>query len=161
MKHLKNRQQGFTIIEVMIVLVIAAVILLIVFLAVPALQRNSRNTQRKNDVAGVLGAINEYMANNNGAYPAVVCNDPTDTTVTVGGGNCGTPSNPVTAKVSGNFTIDPPAIAGYSNGQSPTADQLKVYTGSSCNGAALANGPGRSVAILYQVETNINQCSSS
>jgi prepilin-type N-terminal cleavage/methylation domain-containing protein len=69
MKKLKKRQQGFTIIEVMIVLVIAAVILLIVFLAVPALQRNSRNTQRKNDAANVLAAVNEYASNHNGQLP--------------------------------------------------------------------------------------------
>jgi prepilin-type N-terminal cleavage/methylation domain-containing protein len=35
---------GFTIIEVMIVLAIAGLILLIVFLAVPALEREARNT---------------------------------------------------------------------------------------------------------------------
>lgn len=65
----RNRQEGFTIIEVMIVLVIAAVILLMVFLAVPALQRSSRNTQRKNDVAGLLAAVNEYASNHNGQLP--------------------------------------------------------------------------------------------
>lgn len=69
MKKLKNNPSGFTIIEVMIVLVIAAVILLIVFLAVPALQRNSRNTQRKNDAANILAAVNEYASNNNGKLP--------------------------------------------------------------------------------------------
>lgn len=69
MKNLKTKQQGFTIIEVMIVLVIAAVILLIVFLAVPALQRNSRNTQRKNDAAAALAAVNEWSNNNNGGMP--------------------------------------------------------------------------------------------
>ncbi|MEO8785209.1 MAG: prepilin-type N-terminal cleavage/methylation domain-containing protein [Candidatus Saccharimonadales bacterium] len=69
-KNLKKQAEGFTIIEVMIVLVIAAVILLIVFLAVPALQRNSRNTQRKNDVAGLLAAVNEWSGNNGGKYPS-------------------------------------------------------------------------------------------
>jgi prepilin-type N-terminal cleavage/methylation domain-containing protein len=39
----QKREAGFTIIEVLIVLAIAALILLIVFLAVPALQRNARN----------------------------------------------------------------------------------------------------------------------
>ena len=63
MKRLQR--DGFTIIEVMIVLVIAAVIILIVFLAVPALQRNSRNNQRKNDVAKIAAAINEYKNNAN------------------------------------------------------------------------------------------------
>lgn len=61
-----KREQGFTIIEVLIVLAIAGLILLIVFLAVPALQRNSRNTQRSNDAAQIGGALNECLANRNG-----------------------------------------------------------------------------------------------
>jgi prepilin-type N-terminal cleavage/methylation domain-containing protein len=65
----KPNQKGFTIIEVMIVLAIAGLILLIVFLAIPALQRNSRNTQRKNDVAALLAAVAEFSNNNNGALP--------------------------------------------------------------------------------------------
>lgn len=69
LQNLKKRQQGFTIIEVMIVLVIAAVILLIVFLAVPALQRNSRNTQRKDEGARLLSAAGEWSNNNNGTIP--------------------------------------------------------------------------------------------
>jgi len=58
-------RKGFTIIEVLIVLAIAGVILLIVFLAVPALQRNSRNTQRNNDASLVAAAVSECMANHN------------------------------------------------------------------------------------------------
>lgn len=46
--HKRQTPRGFTIIEVMIVLAIAGVIMLVVLLAVPALQRNSRNYQRKN-----------------------------------------------------------------------------------------------------------------
>jgi len=70
LRNLKKQAEGFTIIEVLIVLAIAGLILLIVFLAVPALQRNSRNTQRKNDVASILGAVSEYTNNNSGALPA-------------------------------------------------------------------------------------------
>ncbi len=69
---LQNKEKGFTIIEVLIVLAIAGLIMLIVFLAVPSLQRNSRNTQRKNDVAGVLGAVSERVGNNNGTLPTAV-----------------------------------------------------------------------------------------
>ncbi|MBI3624090.1 type II secretion system protein [Candidatus Saccharibacteria bacterium] len=69
LKQLKKRTSGFTIIEVMIVLAIAGLILLIVFLAVPALQRNARNTQRRNDVARLLAAVQEYVNNNNGNLP--------------------------------------------------------------------------------------------
>lgn len=62
-------QKGFTIIEVLIVLAIAGLILLIVFLAVPALQRNARNTSYKNDASSILGAVSEYSNNNNGIVP--------------------------------------------------------------------------------------------
>jgi|AntRauTorcE11897_2_1112592.scaffolds.fasta_scaffold00777_12 prepilin-type N-terminal cleavage/methylation domain-containing protein len=60
------KQDGFTIIEVMIVLAIAGLIMLIVFLAVPALQRNARNTTRQNDAARMAAAVNECITNNNG-----------------------------------------------------------------------------------------------
>jgi prepilin-type N-terminal cleavage/methylation domain-containing protein len=73
MSNIKNRKEsGFTIIEVLIVLAIAGLIMLIVFLAVPALQRNSRNTQRKADVSAVLGAVSEYTNNNGGQAPNAV-----------------------------------------------------------------------------------------
>jgi|SRR5665213_716589 len=65
-------QKGFTIIEVMIVLAIAGLILLIVFLAVPALQRTARNTQRKNDAAQISAAISSFVSNNGGALPTAV-----------------------------------------------------------------------------------------
>jgi prepilin-type N-terminal cleavage/methylation domain-containing protein len=64
-----KKDQGFTIIEVLIVLAIAGLILLIVFLAVPALQRNSRNTQRKDDVSRIGSAVQEFVNNNNGTTP--------------------------------------------------------------------------------------------
>src|SRR5437868_11299066 len=68
----KNNEKGFTIIEVMIVLAIAGLILLIVFLAVPALQRNAHNTSIKNDVAGLLGGVTEFVNNNDGTVPAAL-----------------------------------------------------------------------------------------
>lgn len=70
-----KKQEGFTIIEVMLVLAIAGLIMLIVFLAVPALQRNSRNTQRKNDVAATLSAVNEYVNNNAGKLPTAAADN--------------------------------------------------------------------------------------
>lgn len=64
-----KRQEGFTIIEVLIVLAIAGLIILIVFLAVPALQRNSRNTQTRNDASKIMGVLQEAVNNNNGKAP--------------------------------------------------------------------------------------------
>ena len=67
--NLRKKTGGFTIIEVLIVLVIAGLIMLIVFLAVPALQRNSRNTQRKKDAAGLQAAAKESVAKRNNVLP--------------------------------------------------------------------------------------------
>jgi prepilin-type N-terminal cleavage/methylation domain-containing protein len=58
----KNRR-GFTIIEVLIVLAVAGLIILIVFLAVPALQRAQRDTRRKNDLSKFYAAVLEYQNN--------------------------------------------------------------------------------------------------
>ena len=80
---LKNRQ-GFTIIETMIVLAIAGLIMLIVFLAVPALQRASRNTSRKNDAGNISSAISTWISNNNGSLPG------TETTGTFSQSTCTT-----------------------------------------------------------------------
>lgn len=68
-KYKTKREEGFTIIEVLIVLAIAGLIILIVFLAVPALQRNSRNTAVKNDASKVGGIVQELINNNNGQIP--------------------------------------------------------------------------------------------
>jgi len=55
---------GFTIVEVIIVIAIAGIILAIIFLAVPALQRGSRDNYRRNYAARVLAAIEEYHGRN-------------------------------------------------------------------------------------------------
>ncbi len=62
-------RKGFTIIEVVLVLAIAGLIFLMVFIALPALQRSQRNTQRKNDMTRILTAINDYQKHNNGKTP--------------------------------------------------------------------------------------------
>src|SRR5262245_26839186 len=66
----KRKESGFTIIKVLIVLEIAGLILLVVFLAVPALQRNSRNTQYRNEASRLLDAYNEVSANAGGSVLA-------------------------------------------------------------------------------------------
>ncbi len=62
---------GFTIIEVVLVLAIAGLIFLMVFIALPALQRAQRDTQRRDDMARVSEAITQYQTNNNGKLPKV------------------------------------------------------------------------------------------
>lgn len=65
----KQNKKGFTIIEVVLVLAIGGLIFLMVFIALPALQRSQRNTQREDDLARVLTAVNDYQTNNSGKTP--------------------------------------------------------------------------------------------
>ena len=150
---LQKQEKGFTIIEVLIVLAIAGLIILIVFLAVPALQRNSRNTQRKNDVSSLVGAVQEYMNNNNGKTPTA------DTDYE---GNL-TPGIYTTAKM--NFSANPATyvstIVAPSAAVSATnisTDSLTVVTGYKCDVTNATADPtkdtARSIAVVYVVETN-------
>src|SRR6185437_11178928 len=71
----RKDQDGFTIIEVLIVLAIAGLIMVVVFLAVPNLQRSQRNSSRKTDANNVLSAIGDFVSNNGGALPTAACHD--------------------------------------------------------------------------------------
>ncbi|MCL5113119.1 MAG: type II secretion system GspH family protein [Patescibacteria group bacterium] len=77
-QRLKTKQKGFTIIEVMIVLAIAGLILLIVFLAVPALQRAQRNTGRKEDAGRFVTAFQDFISNSSGNLPALTSSTTSD-----------------------------------------------------------------------------------
>lgn len=66
----QHQPKGFTIIEVVLVLAIAGLIFLMVFIALPALQRSQRDTQRRDDMARFSSQLSQYMANNNGNVPS-------------------------------------------------------------------------------------------
>ncbi len=160
---IKNRkQEGFTIIEVLIVLAIAGLILLIVFLAVPALQRNSRNTQRKTDVSAILGAVAEYGNNNNGVLP-VSTTPPTNTggVVTFNAPAGLTPSqarvafyNTGIGTAPGNIVLAPAGTTTLGNTlDSAPEDFVRIAAGTTCNGNASVAGPSRSVTAVYEIET--------
>lgn len=70
MKTQKNRlnSNAFTIIEVLIVLAIAGLILLIIFIAIPALRRNARNFERKSIASNVAAQMGEHF-NNERSFP--------------------------------------------------------------------------------------------
>ena len=61
-----SQTKGFTIIEVVLVLAIAGLIFLMVFIALPALQRSQRDTARKNTISMYRDAIERYRSNNRG-----------------------------------------------------------------------------------------------
>src|SRR5688500_6558698 len=128
LKKTYKRNQGFTIIEVLIVLAMAGMILLVVFLAIPALNRNNRNTQRKGEVASLLGPVNEYANNNNGALPTTAAQQ------TAALQNAKTPF------YTGNITW---AAGAQTNGT--TKDNAVIVTGASCSTADTVAGSARQV----------------
>lgn len=64
-----NKPKGFTIIEVVLVLAIAGLIFLMVFIALPNMQRSQRDTARRQDYAALSANITNYITNNNGRLP--------------------------------------------------------------------------------------------
>ena len=162
----KSKTEGFTIIEVMIVLAIAGLILLIVFLAVPALQRNSRNTQRKNDVAAILAAASEFLNNNNGLLPnGATAWTNTGGLVTIQSGAVGTSStqahvgyyNIGTGTANGDVdhvAAGTTTAAGTLN--SNTKDYVIVSTGTECTGTASTPASTRSFTAVYEIENGAN-----
>lgn len=155
---IKNRKEkGFTIIEVLIVLAIAGLILLVVFLAVPALQRNARNTQRNEDIASILGGISEFVNNNNGNIPAAI--SVSGSTLTIGGS--GTNTVPVSLGFYGEGDIT--LGTGDQNNQA-NPDTILLLTGAKCDTANIGEsvvGSSRSIAALFTLEPTSKQCKES
>jgi prepilin-type N-terminal cleavage/methylation domain-containing protein len=148
-----NKQRGFTIIEVALVLAVAALIFLVVFLAVPALQRNQRNDAIKRDISAVVTAVTTYTSNNN-TTPADGTIATTDTTPT------GTPADLLKYidKTSNNVTtIKVEGSAGTYVYAAPTKGTIKVIAGYKCGSApavapTTTNATARSIAVVGVVE---------
>lgn len=144
--------QGFTIIEVMIVLAIAGLILLIVFLAIPALQRNARNTQRSEDVGSLIGAFNEYIDNNDNQVPLVSCTGATPCAWLV---NAKTGFYGSAGWTAANFIYTYSATA-QALADPASTDNIVMGNYMDCNATGTASTHGVSpsnVAILYDLET--------
>ena len=70
MNKIENKK-GFTIIEVVLVLAIAALLILMVFLAWPALQRSQKDQARKDDVGALGTIIGTWRSDHRGVSPEV------------------------------------------------------------------------------------------
>lgn len=143
----QQKAKGFTIIEVVLVLAIAGLIFLMVFLALPALQRSQRDTQRRSDVGQFASQINQYQSNNSGSIPTV--------DATIGTAAAGNVSNFVNTYMT-NWK-DPQTGATYvqiAQTATATPGQWKYYTGRICDGeAAVTTGANaRNFSIVMKLE---------
>lgn len=135
MKKLSNK--GFTLIEIVIVLAIAALIMVIVFLAVQGANRAQRDTARKSNANQILAAAQQYAGNNSGKMPTLA-NDLTSYLVPA-------PKDPSKGDYNGSNT---------KFGVSGTADSttILIYSPGKCNsGAVEADLVARTFAVsIYQ-----------
>lgn len=165
LKSIKKNRDGFTIIEVLIVLAIAALIMIIVFLAVPALQRSARNTQRRTDVSAVVAAISNYISDNNGNVPnditiatkvaTISCVPTTGTTLPTT--SCDkTNLNTETAKM-GYYTSNPVISATDASPTAPTTStisnaQMYYDPDTSCNNNGAPSATTGAFTVWYSPE---------
>ena len=151
----KIKNKGFTIIEVVLVLAIAGLIFMMVFVALPALQRSQRDTQRKNDLSRLNTAVASYQSNNRGALPTSVTGWKSLVTNYV--------------RVSGDTFVDPSGTDYIisTTGTLPAAfDASKpvilVTTGAVCKGETIVTNQGsRKVAFQMRLEGSGVACQNN
>lgn len=106
MVSLKNKQSGFTIVELLIVIVIIGILAGLVITTFVGIQQRARNSERQTDLNSVSSQLEGYFAKNSG-YPTLTdLNDPawrTANEVKVGDANkaLADPSNSSTVTLSG------------------------------------------------------------
>ncbi len=76
MVSLKRKQQGFTIVELLIVIVVIGILAALVITTFTGVQKKARDTERTTDIKAIHGQVEAYFAQN-GNYPTLVhMNDP-------------------------------------------------------------------------------------
>lgn len=149
-----QKTKGFTIIEVVLVLAIAALIFLMIFVALPALQRGQANSARKNDAATIAAAINTYRTNKNGQLPS----NWTDLDPYI--------DNLAQLELDEDSFISSPGVIAAAD-RADRLDVAQVYLGAKCNAAkdGTEDGSSKQAAVVAVVETGAGQfdtvCSDS
>ena len=159
----KNNKKGFTIIEVVLVLAIAGLIFLMVFLALPALQRSQRDTQRKNDASRLRAAITDYTSNNRGALPwtaaGVIANDSAFlTNYVLKGSSFNDPSTNAQYTVEAkDVKNDGVSMSTGAGGQAVAIGTMYVASKAACgnDGAIKA---GNSIVVSVKTENGVANC---
>ena len=159
-----KKENGFTIIEVVLVLAIAALIMLLVFLALPALQRSQRDTQRKNDVSRMQAAVSNFKSRNQGKIPSGAAGWDAffKNEMRVAGDTFADPSGAdYEAEVitTGNFTPD--NLGSQKSWSEATAKNIYIYPGVGCQGEnaiGSVNTNARKAAIVKPLEGGGRLC---
>lgn len=70
MVSLKNKSKGFTIVELLIVIVVIGILATLVIVTFTGIQQKARDSKRKTDVGAVQAALESYYSSNN-TYPTL------------------------------------------------------------------------------------------
>jgi prepilin-type N-terminal cleavage/methylation domain-containing protein len=146
-RKVNTNAKGFTIIEVVLVLAIAGLIFLVVFLALPALQRSQRDTQRKSDLGKFMSQVTSFQSNSQGALPVAANWDTTFKTgyLTVNNQPFADPETGNTYTITQQATFAP----------KPPVGNIYVYLNARCdptvaNGLSAGAGNRNFAAIIFQ-----------
>lgn len=79
-KRLHNKQSGFTLIEILLVVAALAILAGIVILAINPNKQlgDTRNSERSTSVSTILNAVYQYALDNNGTLPASITTTETE-----------------------------------------------------------------------------------
>ena len=134
----RTQTSGFTIIEVVLVLAIAALIFLMIFVALPALQRGQRDTARKNDVGTIASAVSTYRSNNRNQLPAATAD--------------------LDSYLDELAQISTVTVTDTGGTEAINEDAAKIYTGMECNGTDAQDGGPRDAAVRAFIENGDVYC---
>ena len=123
---LKQKQQGFTIVELLIVIVVIGILAALVITTFTGIQQRARNTERETDIKALHGQVEAYYAQN-GYYPTL-------STVTTSGGLPGLDADALTPPGNGATQIDANA--------STTLKYQYAVTPATCDNGANGNCTG-------------------
>lgn len=147
-KSWARQKQGFTIVELLIVIVVIAILAAITIVAFSGIQQRARDSQRKSDIATITKALEVYYLDN-GKYPV----SSGSTTVNASWSTSNDASwnnlkNALVPKYISSLPSDPTnSPNGFTNGKSYSYSYYGGNTGY-CN----APGPNQMYIIVYLLE---------
>lgn len=127
-----NRNQGFTLIEVLVVISILSILMAITIIAInPVAQfASARNAQRSADITTILDAIYAYEAGNSGSLPSVLSSMTTATAYAIA--TTGTNKVDLCSALTPTYVADLPrdpssSVSSVTGGSTPCAAGVSAY----------------------------------
>lgn len=173
---MKKQFNGFTMIEVALVFGIAGLIFLMTFIALPTLQRQSRDAQRESDMAKFVELAKKFQTNNRGALPLGAENldiferdylgddfvDPLGAKYNISTYDCG--GSEVGKPCTNELTTDMVRVLNENNFEA-NGSTLRVVAQAKCAGdeatGVVAAPKARKMAVLYKLEGGGIHCENT